>query len=211
MRGLAVLLLGVGFGVLAASFAGAEPARRVVSLNPSLTAILLAIDAGPVLVGVDEFSARQQPSLAALPRVGGLSNPSLEGVVAVEPDLVVLVPSAEQRDFRSQLRDLEIPTLELDPLGFDQVVETIAVLGARVGREEQARARSQAIRATAERMAKLAPTRAPVRTVLVLQRDPLFVVGSGSFVDDMLRMAGGQTTTRSPPRATGRAGLRCLP
>jgi len=192
MRGMVAVLLGLWFGTAVASSVWAEPARRVVSLNPSLTAILLALDGGAVLVGVDEFSARQQPAVSELPRVGGLTNPSLEGVVALQPDLVVLVPSAEQRDFRGQLRSLGIPLLELDPLNFDQVLETIAVLGARIGREEQARARAQAIRVVADRMKDLAPGRAPVRTVLVLQRDPLFVVGSGSFVDDMLQLAGGR-------------------
>ena len=65
----------------------AEPADalpRVVSLNPSLTAILLALDAGPALVGVDDWSARDLPEVSSLPRVGGLFNPSLEGILALE-------------------------------------------------------------------------------------------------------------------------------
>src|SRR5262245_42468166 len=74
------------------------PAKRVVSLNPSLTATLIALDASALLVGVDDYSARQQPSVRELPAVGGLFNPSLEAIVALAPDLVVLVPGAQQRD-----------------------------------------------------------------------------------------------------------------
>ncbi|TDJ17646.1 MAG: ABC transporter substrate-binding protein, partial [Deltaproteobacteria bacterium] len=56
-----------------ASAAAEEPERlRIVSLNPSLTEILLSLDAADTLVGVDDYSARQQPSVAELPRVGGL-------------------------------------------------------------------------------------------------------------------------------------------
>jgi ABC-type hemin transport system substrate-binding protein len=124
----------------------AEPAHRVVSMNPSFTAILLALGAGSSLVGVDEFSAREHPAIADLPTVGGLYNPGLEAVVALAPDLVVLVPSAEQRDFRARLATLDIPCLELNPTRFDEVLDAIGRLGARVGREEAAAARVRAIR-----------------------------------------------------------------
>ena len=89
-------LLAVLLCALVCACGSAEPAEtarasdgtRVVSLNPSLTAILLALDAADTLVGVDEFSASQQPTVAHLPRVGGLFNPSLEAVAALEPDAV---------------------------------------------------------------------------------------------------------------------------
>jgi len=169
----------------------AETARRVVSLNPSLTAILVAIGAGDTLVGVDDWSRKTQPEVRELPAVGGLYSPSLEAVVGLAPDLVVLVPSAEQRDFRSRMAELGLPVLELDPLGFDDVLRVIAELGARVGREAEAGERVARIRAARQGLVAWAAERPRVRTVLVLQRDPLFVVGRGSFVDDMLLMAGG--------------------
>ncbi len=70
----------------------AEPsAPRIVSLSPSLTAMLVSLGARSTLVGVDEYSSRQQPEVAELPTVGGLFTPSIEAVVALEPDVVVLV------------------------------------------------------------------------------------------------------------------------
>src|SRR6185295_6911539 len=87
----------------AGEVAAPAPAQRIVSMNPSLTRILVALGAGDALVGVDDFSAKAEPSVAKLPRVGGLYSPSLESVVALRPDLVVIVPSLEQRDFRTRL------------------------------------------------------------------------------------------------------------
>lgn len=167
-----------------------QPAERVVSLNPSLTAILVALGARERLVGVDDFSGREQEAVAGLPRVGGLYNPSLEAVVALRPDLVVAVPSAEQRDFRARLHGLAIPLLELDPLSFDDVLESIETLGARVCRREAARARVDEILRVRRVVEAASAARPRVRGVLVLQRDPLFVVGRGSFVDEMLAAVG---------------------
>ena len=163
---------------------------RVVSMNPSLTQMLIALGAQQALVGVDQYSADHEPAVAALPRVGGLFNPSLEAVVALEPDLVVVVPSVQQRDFRARLRELEVEVIELTGDTLDQILESIQTLGDRVGRSQAARERVAAIRSTwvdVAREASLQPRRS---AVLVLQRDPLYLVGGGSYLNSMLDAAG---------------------
>jgi cobalamin transport system substrate-binding protein len=181
------LLVAVGLALAgSAAAAPAGPPHRVVSLNPSLTAIALALGAREQLVGVDDFSARR-PEAAGLATVGGLYDPSLEAVVALKPDLVVLVPSAEQRGFRERLETLGVPSQSFDPVSFDDVLDVIEALGARLGREPAAAARVAAIRKTRARVAAAARELPVLRGVLVLQRDPLFVAGAGTFVDDMLR------------------------
>jgi len=165
-------------------------AERVVSLNPSLTATLIALGAGAQLVGVDDYSARQLPAVRELPAVGGLFNPSLEAILALEPDLVVLVPSAQQRDLRARLEALAVDVLELPNITLAELLVSIEALGARVGREQAARERVQEIRSAWEAAAAASRARPPVRSVLVLQREPLYVVGRGSFIDSMLVAAG---------------------
>ena len=188
----------------------AKVARRVVSLNPSLTAMLLALGAGPQLVGVDDFSARQQPDVAALPRVGGLYDPSLEGVVALEPDLVVLVPSAAQRGFRERLDALGVPVLAVDPVSFDEIVETVELLGERVGRGAEARARAAAVREMRACVGAHVAGLAAVPAVLVVQRDPLYVAGAGSFVDDMLAIVGARNVAANITEAWPRTSVEWL-
>jgi iron complex transport system substrate-binding protein len=165
-------------------------AQRIVSLNPSLTAILLALGAGDRLVGVDDFSARQVEEVAHLPRVGGLFNPSLEGVVALEPDAVVVVPSVEQRDLRRRLEGMRIRVLTFENIRFDQVIANIAGLGELVGRRSEAAQRIEAIRRTRSAVERVTAERTRVRMVMVIQRDPVFIVGSGSFVAEMLSAVG---------------------
>lgn len=165
---------------------------RIVSINPSLTAIVLALGARDALVGIDEFSAAQQPALAHLPRVGGLFNPSLEGVAALTPDVVVLVPSVEQRDFRDRLEQLGVDVIAFDNIRFEDVLRNITEIGALVGREREAAARVRAIRASRAAAERLAAGKPAQRTAMVLQRDPVFVVGSGGFLDELLESIGAE-------------------
>jgi iron complex transport system substrate-binding protein len=188
------------------------PAERVVSMNPSATRILLALGARGALVGVDEFSARQEPAVASLPRVGGLYDPSLEAVVALRPDLLVLVPSREQRDFQARLEALHVPVLTLaqDPVRFVDVLGAIRTLGERVGREAEARARIDAIARAREAVRRATAGRERPRAVFVLTREPLFVVGRGSFLDEMIALAGATNLGDAFDEAWPRTSLEWL-
>lgn len=197
--------------LLAASRAVAEPELpRVVSLNPSLTSILLALDAGAALVGVDDWSARDLPEVAELPRVGGLFNPSLEAILALEPDLVVWVPSAQQRNLRERLTELGIAVLVLENISLREVLASIEELGARVGREDAARERVRAIRRAFTEAERASFRRERPRALLVLQRDPLYVVGGGSFLDAMLRAAGAENLAADFDEPYPRVGVEWL-
>ena len=187
-RLLAILFLAPALLAVGAS----RPAPRVVSLNPSLTAIVLALGAEETLVGIDDWSARQQPGMKGRPTVGGLFDPNLESIVALEPDVVLMVPGAQQKGVADRLRKLGVEVLELPNVSFEDLLASIEALGRVVDRPEVAARRTAAIRAAwadAERAAKGRPQ---PRTVLVLQRDPLYVVGRGSFLDAMLRAAGAE-------------------
>lgn len=190
--------------------AKAEPARRVISLAPSLTAILVALDAEGTLVGIDDFSSRRQPALFELPRVGGLYNPSLEAIVSLQPDLVVLVPTAEQRDLRQRLEALEIPVESFENVRFDQVLENIERLGVLVGRERAARERIAEIRRVRAELEAAGAARESPSVVVVLQRDPLFVVGRGSFIEEMLQVVGAANVAAGFEDAYPRVNLEWL-
>jgi len=190
MRARKLAVAGVLGLTLASVGAAQSPARRIVSLNPSLTAILLALGGGERLVGVDDRSAREEARVAELPRVGGLFDPSLEAVVALAPDLVVAVPSAQQRDLRAQMQTVGIEVLELPNITLDELLASIEVLGRRIDRGEAARERVAAIRAAFAQAARDSAGHEAPRAVLALQREPLYVVGAGSFLDSMLRAAG---------------------
>ncbi|MAI79922.1 MAG: hypothetical protein CL917_13335 [Deltaproteobacteria bacterium] len=181
-----LFMLGVSLGVFfLPSSVGAENVR-VVSLNPSLTSILIALGSAEKIVGVDEYSARQMDSVASLPRVGGLFNPSVEGVLALDPDLVVLVPSVEQRGFRDRLVELGVRVEVFENITFDQVLENIARLGALTGQKKAAAERVAEILRVREAAFKKTAHQTPESVIVVLQRDPVFLVGGGNFIEEIL-------------------------
>ena len=192
-----VALLAILGAVALGAPAAADGHPRVVSLAPALTAILLELGAEELLVGVDDRSLRMLPAVEGQPRVGGLFNPSLEAIVALEPDLVVLVPGAEQRSLQERLEALDIEVLALPNTSLSELLACIETLGERVGRLERARARVAEIREAFRRAEAESIVASRPRTVLVLQRDPLFVVGGGSFIDRMLFAAGLETDAAS--------------
>lgn len=196
-----MLLVLCAFGALnlAAPRTAQAEAQRLVALNPSLTETLLALGAGDRLVGVDDYSQRQLAEVAALPNVGGLFDPDLEAIVALRPDAVLLVPGAEQRGLAARLEELGVRVLAFPNHTLDELLDSIAQLGALVERSEAAAARVDAIRAALAAARARSAQRAPQRVVLVLQRDPFFVVGGGSYIDALLEAAGGENAGRSVP------------
>ena len=104
----------------------------------------------------------------------------------------MLIPGAQQQGVADRLRGLGIEVLELPNITLEELLTSIDVLGRVLEREQAAAARTGAIRAAWARAEQAAAgTRRP-RAVLVLQRDPLFLVGRGSFLDAMLKAAGAE-------------------
>lgn len=174
----------------------AEAPLRLISLNPSLTAILVRLGATEMLVGVDDYSARALPEVSNLPRVGGLFDPSLEAVVALRPDRVLIVAGVEQVTHAERLERLGLRVEIYPNERMDQILENIERLGRLVGRESLASERVSAIRET--RRAVFVATRgleAP-GTVAIVDRSPLFLVGSETFLDEMLDVVGARNLVR---------------
>jgi iron complex transport system substrate-binding protein len=87
-----------------------EPPRRIVTLLPSLAETVCALGACDRLVAVDDYS-NWPASVRALPHVGGLDDASIERIVALKPDVVLLGSTARALP---RLEGLGIPVVGLD-------------------------------------------------------------------------------------------------
>jgi iron complex transport system substrate-binding protein len=101
------------------------PPKRVVSLLPSLTETVCALDACKLLVGTDRYS-NWPPEVERLPKAGGLDDANVERIVALKPDLVLAASSARVIE---RLQQLGIAVAALEPKNHADLQRVIGVLG----------------------------------------------------------------------------------
>jgi iron complex transport system substrate-binding protein len=163
--------------------------RRVVTLAPSLTDIVLALGAGERLVGVSRFDERAE--VAKLPRVGGFVDPSVEAVLGLKPDLLLVQPGPGNRRPVEALAEAGTPVLALSLSRVDDVLAAERAIGRALGRPEQGEALARRLEETRARVRAQAKALKPVRVLFAYGFDPLVVAGPGSFADELLADAGG--------------------
>ncbi|MBN1422494.1 MAG: ABC transporter substrate-binding protein [Planctomycetes bacterium] len=170
------------------------PARRVIALTPALAEIVFAIGAGDRLAGVSSFCTFP-PETARIPSCGGAFNPSLERIVALAPDLILI--QGEHRKVRDLAEARGIPLRRIDLERVDDIWIAIREIGRALGEEERASALEASLRERLEAIRSRIRAAPPVRTLVVAGRMPggfaaLTAIGGASFISDLLAIAGGE-------------------
>jgi iron complex transport system substrate-binding protein len=179
-------------GALAIGAVGATatPPMRIVSLAPGVTEILFALGAGGAVVGVSQY-CDYPPAATRLPKAGTFLTPNVEAIAALRPDLIIGPGlSSSRREVRT-LEAMGYPTMTVNDSSLDGIEQSIALIGARTGEEEAARRLLGAIQAHIDAVrARLEGTR-PRTVVMLVGHLPMVAVGRGTFLDDLLHLAGG--------------------
>lgn len=213
--GWAMVMMGIALIVaIGPAPAQAEPDRgrpqRIISLNPSLTAIVLRLGGEAKLVGVDDYSGRVVEAVGERPRVGGLFDPSLEAIVALRPDRVLVVAGVDQQSHATQLERLGIAVEIFQNERLSEVLGNIERLGRLLGREQAAAARIEAIRAMRAAVAEAARGHGRPGTLAVVDRSPLYLVGGETFLDEMMEAVGARNLARELGTGYPRASVEWL-
>lgn len=162
--------------------------RRVVTLAPSITDVVVALGHAGRIVGVTRFDTA--PEVAALPRVGGFLDPSAEAVVALRPDLVLWLTDGGAFPPVRRIAELGVPVLAIPVVSVADVIAATRAVAAALGDpaagERLAAELEAAIRRARARSASL-PRK---RVLLLVGREPLVVAGPGSYPDELLRILG---------------------
>ena len=165
------------------------PARRVISMIPAQTEII------GVLAGTDVLVARTQwdtdPSLQHLPSVGNALNPSVEWLAAQRPDLIIVWPDGQSRDIVRRLTDIGIPVYASRVESVDEIRRMIRRLGTLLGTEARADSLVASLDGELEAVRQAVAGRAEPGVLYLLSVEPPMAAGPGSFVDDLITLAGG--------------------
>lgn len=179
----------LAFLALLCSAALAEAGPRVVSLAPSMTEIVLELEAGDLLVGVLDGGERPV-ALQGLPSVGRHGQLDMERLLSLEPDLLLLWPGSVSTAQRDQLRRLGIATFSAEPGNLDQLISQIEAIARRLGREEQGRAYAASLRERLQSLREHYRRAVPLRVFYQVWDKPLYTLGGQQVVSDALRVCG---------------------
>lgn len=166
-------------------------AERVVSLAPSLTDMVLELDAADRLVGVLDGGPRP-PGLEGVPSVGRYGQVNLEQVLALRPDLLLVWPGAVPEAQPTRLRSFGIPVYLADPHRLDDVARQLRELGEQLGNAERGRKLSQYFAEHLQSLRTQYHREQPLRVFYQVWNRPLYTLGGNQVISDALAVCGGR-------------------
>jgi len=163
---------------------------RVVSLAPSLTEIVCAIGGEDLLVGRTTACDYPPHIVDRVPAVGGFGRPSMELLLTASPTLVLDV-DLEDESVGQKIQNLGLRRERIACRHLDDIPEAIRTIGALIGRKRQAAALADPIAATILRLRKQGAGAHRPRVYVEIWHDPMMTAGAGSFVSELVTLAGG--------------------
>lgn len=173
------------------------PPTRIVSLIPATTELLVALGAADRLRARTDFD--RDPALAALPSVGPGLTPSLEWLVSLRPELVITWPDSRDRGLVAQLTALGIPTYSARIESLDDIITTTRHLGALLGRAEAADSLIAEIEDGFDEVRRAVAGRDRPTVFYVVGHEPPMTAGPGTFIDELITLAGGRNLFGDTP------------
>lgn len=184
-------------------------ARRIVSLNPATTDLIFALGAGDRVVGRTSWDTHPREVLRARDLGPGI-RPSVEAVLDTRPDLVLLYASADNRTSAERLRSAGVETLSLKLDRIGQLDRAARLVGATVGAEGRANAVVDTVYATLRRVRAATATRTRPTAFWHVWDAPLITIGRGSFLHELLEIAGGRNVYEDFASPSPRVALEDL-
>jgi len=172
------------------------PPERIVSLAPSNTEMLFAVGAGDNVVGVTDFcnypyNFAEWIEAGNMSSIGNYYGPSVEPIVALEPDLVLA--STGSLDAAANLKSLGYDVLVLEAKTIDGVLQDILMVGRATGKHIEAGALVSEIRARIDAVANQAAAATSTPKVYhEVWNDPIMSAGPETFISELITLAGGE-------------------
>jgi iron complex transport system substrate-binding protein len=190
------LMLLLNTAALLLPLAGAAEPQRIVSTAPSITEILFALGLGDRVAGVTTFCTYPAEAMKK-PKIGGYANPSIEAILALRPDLVVVLRDARQSG--AKLRSMGLNTIDLDSRDVNSIAgiySSIERIGTAAGVPDRARELTGRLRSELDSVRARAAKLSRKRVMFLIGRTPrtlegLIAVGKASFISELMEVAGG--------------------
>jgi iron complex transport system substrate-binding protein len=170
----------------------AAEGTRYISLAPSTTEILFALGLDDEIIGVSSF-CNYPPKAKAKEKIGDFSSPNIEKILALKPDYIFCT-GLEQTPAIESLKRYGLPVYVADPKNIQELLESIKQIGELTKRNTQAQ---QVIVAMQDEITKITqqaqriPADKRLKIFIEIWFEPLTTAGKGSFIDELITLAGG--------------------
>jgi len=165
---------------------------RIVTMAPSLTETLVALDLEDRVVGLTRYC----PEIDGAVNVGGYFDPSYETILSLDPDLVIVMQSHDE--LHRRLRDLGLDTLRVDQHDVRGILASVETIAKRCGVEDRGRGLADGLRLALDEVATAVEGLDRPRVLVVVGREPgagrvgtLWAAADDTFYDDVIGLAGG--------------------
>ena len=172
------------------------PVRRIVSLAPSLTESLYALGMNDLLVGDTDY-CDYPPDAAKKHKVGGATNPSLEEIAALKPDVVLVTKGLNRLETVQELERLGIAAYATDPHTVDEIRISVRRLAEILGNPAAGDTLDRELAQQETNLQRRLQNAVPKRVLFVVWTDPLISVGKRTFLADALVHAGAVSVVES--------------
>jgi cobalamin transport system substrate-binding protein len=177
---------------LGRSIAVSTEPRRIISLAPSITETLYALGLRDRVAGVTSY-CDYPPEARSKEKVGDTIHPDLERIIGLKPDLVLVSTSSQLEGLTTRLDQLGIPVYVSNPRTVAQVVASIRSIGDLTGSNPAAaKLTSEMEQRISEVQQRVTGLTRP-RVLYVLQVSPLITAGRDTFINDLIRVSGGDS------------------
>lgn len=197
MKKIIIILIFLGivpFGLYEIALTGIVPKSkpRYISLAPSTTEILFALGLDEEIVGVSSF-CNYPLKAQAKEKIGTFSQPNIEKILSLKPD-IVFCTGLEQVSVITKLKQLNLKVCVSDPSNFKELFDSIGEIGRLVDRESRALALTERMKMNIEEInskVKPIPEEKKPKVFVEIWHSPLMTAGRGSFIDELIKLAGG--------------------
>jgi iron complex transport system substrate-binding protein len=168
-----------------------ENPQRVIAFAPNLTEIVFAVNRGGLLIGATKYGTHPAEA-QELPRVGTYVQLDIEKIVSLQPDLCIASKDGNPPQTVERLAEMGIPTYVVDPQNLEGIKETVLSIGGILNAEKEAAAIAHDMEIRMARVNDLVSGLVN-RPKVFFQIDdaPMVSVGSGTFIDELIHLAGG--------------------
>jgi len=173
--------------------AGTVPAKaRYISIAPSTTEILFALGLDEEIIGVSSYCNYPEEAKTKN-KVGDFSRPNIEEILSLRPDYIFCT-GLEQASVVVELRRLDLKVYVVDPANTKELLGSIREIGKITGKEKEAESLIKNMEAEIEKVTsqvKSIPFNKRPKVFIEIWNEPLMTAGKGSFIDELLTLAGG--------------------